>query len=90
MHTGPAASPANTARTFKVAGIKPGDTVVSYCHLGQQRRHTHADTSRYLSLVSRKIRSRPDLSIKTEGRLRWLASATRLVMGSNSEFPRSP
>jgi thiosulfate/3-mercaptopyruvate sulfurtransferase len=29
-------SPAETAEAFKAAGIKPGDTVVSYCHNGQQ------------------------------------------------------
>ncbi len=29
-------SPAETAEVMKAAGIKPGDTVVSYCHIGQQ------------------------------------------------------
>ena len=29
-------SPAETARLFEAAGIKPGDTVVCYCHIGQQ------------------------------------------------------
>jgi thiosulfate/3-mercaptopyruvate sulfurtransferase len=29
-------SEAQTAELFKDAGIKPGDTVVSYCHVGQQ------------------------------------------------------
>jgi thiosulfate/3-mercaptopyruvate sulfurtransferase len=29
-------SPAETADLMKAAGIKPGDTVVSYCHIGQQ------------------------------------------------------
>jgi thiosulfate/3-mercaptopyruvate sulfurtransferase len=29
-------SPAETARLLEAAGIKPGDTVVSYCHVGQQ------------------------------------------------------
>ena len=29
-------SPAETAKAMKTAGIKPGDTVVSYCHIGQQ------------------------------------------------------
>lgn len=29
-------SEAKTAEVFKAAGIKPGDTVVSYCHIGQQ------------------------------------------------------
>ena len=29
-------SRAETARLLEVAGIKPGDTVVSYCHIGQQ------------------------------------------------------
>ena len=29
-------SPAETAKVFEAAGIKPGDTVVSYCHIGQQ------------------------------------------------------
>ena len=27
---------AETAKLFEAAGIKPGDTVVSYCHIGQQ------------------------------------------------------
>ena len=29
-------SAAETAELFKAAGIRPGDTVVSYCHIGQQ------------------------------------------------------
>ncbi len=29
-------SPAETARLLEAAGVKPGDTVVSYCHIGQQ------------------------------------------------------
>ena len=29
-------SPADTAKVMQTAGIKPGDTVVSYCHIGQQ------------------------------------------------------
>jgi thiosulfate/3-mercaptopyruvate sulfurtransferase len=29
-------SPAETAKLLEAAGIKPGDTVVSYCHVGQQ------------------------------------------------------
>ncbi len=29
-------SPADTAKVMEAAGIKPGDTVVSYCHIGQQ------------------------------------------------------
>ncbi len=29
-------SPTETAEVMKAAGIKPGDTVVSYCHIGQQ------------------------------------------------------
>ncbi len=29
-------SPAETAEMMKAAGIRPGDTVVSYCHIGQQ------------------------------------------------------
>jgi thiosulfate/3-mercaptopyruvate sulfurtransferase len=29
-------SPAETAKVMLTAGIKPGDTVVSYCHIGQQ------------------------------------------------------
>jgi thiosulfate/3-mercaptopyruvate sulfurtransferase len=29
-------SEAKTIDLFKAAGIKPGDTVVSYCHIGQQ------------------------------------------------------
>ncbi len=29
-------SEVQTADLFKAAGIKPGDTVVSYCHVGQQ------------------------------------------------------
>jgi thiosulfate/3-mercaptopyruvate sulfurtransferase len=29
-------TPAETADVMKAAGIKPGDTVVSYCHIGQQ------------------------------------------------------
>jgi thiosulfate/3-mercaptopyruvate sulfurtransferase len=29
-------SPAETAKVFEAAGIKAGDTVVSYCHIGQQ------------------------------------------------------
>ena len=29
-------SSAETAKVFEAAGIKPGDTVVSYCHIGQQ------------------------------------------------------
>jgi thiosulfate/3-mercaptopyruvate sulfurtransferase len=29
-------SPADTAKVMAAAGIKPGDTVVSYCHIGQQ------------------------------------------------------
>ena len=29
-------SPAETAKLFEAAGIKPGDTVVSYCHIGQK------------------------------------------------------
>jgi thiosulfate/3-mercaptopyruvate sulfurtransferase len=29
-------SEAQTAELFKAAGIKPGDTIVSYCHIGQQ------------------------------------------------------
>jgi thiosulfate/3-mercaptopyruvate sulfurtransferase len=29
-------SPAETAKVLEAAGIKPGDTVVSYCHIGQQ------------------------------------------------------
>ena len=29
-------SEAKTADLFKAAGIKPGDTIVSYCHVGQQ------------------------------------------------------
>ena len=29
-------SPAETAKILEAAGIKPGDTVVSYCHVGQQ------------------------------------------------------
>ena len=29
-------SPADTAKVMQAAGIKPGDTVVSYCHIGQQ------------------------------------------------------
>jgi thiosulfate/3-mercaptopyruvate sulfurtransferase len=29
-------SPAETAALMKAAGIEPGDTVVSYCHVGQQ------------------------------------------------------
>jgi thiosulfate/3-mercaptopyruvate sulfurtransferase len=29
-------SPAETAKVMAAAGIKPGDTVVSYCHIGQQ------------------------------------------------------
>jgi len=29
-------SPAETAKLFEAAGVKPGDTVVSYCHIGQQ------------------------------------------------------
>lgn len=28
--------PADTAKVMEAAGIKPGDTVVSYCHIGQQ------------------------------------------------------
>jgi thiosulfate/3-mercaptopyruvate sulfurtransferase len=29
-------SPAETARLLEAAGVRPGDTVVSYCHIGQQ------------------------------------------------------
>ena len=29
-------SPAETAEVMKAAGIRPGETVVSYCHIGQQ------------------------------------------------------
>ncbi len=29
-------SPSETAELMKAAGIRPGDTVVSYCHIGQQ------------------------------------------------------
>ena len=29
-------SNAETAKLFEAAGVKPGDTVVSYCHIGQQ------------------------------------------------------
>jgi thiosulfate/3-mercaptopyruvate sulfurtransferase len=29
-------SPAETAKVMDAAGIRPGDTVVSYCHIGQQ------------------------------------------------------
>lgn len=29
-------SPAETAAILKAAGVRPGDTVVSYCHIGQQ------------------------------------------------------
>ena len=29
-------SPAETAKVMEAAGIRPGDTVVSYCHIGQQ------------------------------------------------------
>ena len=29
-------SPSDTAKVIEAAGIKPGDTVVSYCHIGQQ------------------------------------------------------
>ena len=29
-------SPSETAEMMKTAGIRPGDTVVSYCHIGQQ------------------------------------------------------
>ncbi len=29
-------SPADTAKVMDAAGIRPGDTVVSYCHIGQQ------------------------------------------------------
>jgi thiosulfate/3-mercaptopyruvate sulfurtransferase len=29
-------SPGDTAKVMAAAGIKPGDTVVSYCHIGQQ------------------------------------------------------
>lgn len=29
-------SPADTAKVMEAAGIKPGDTIVSYCHIGQQ------------------------------------------------------
>ena len=29
-------TPADTEAVFKAAGIRPGDTVVSYCHIGQQ------------------------------------------------------
>jgi thiosulfate/3-mercaptopyruvate sulfurtransferase len=29
-------SPAETAKVMSTAGIRPGDTVVSYCHIGQQ------------------------------------------------------
>jgi CubicO group peptidase (beta-lactamase class C family)/rhodanese-related sulfurtransferase len=29
-------SPSETAKVLEAAGIKPGDTVVSYCHIGQQ------------------------------------------------------
>jgi len=29
-------TPADTEALFKAAGIRPGDTVVSYCHIGQQ------------------------------------------------------
>ncbi|HTS02362.1 MAG TPA: rhodanese-like domain-containing protein [Thermoanaerobaculia bacterium] len=29
-------SPADTEALFKTAGVRPGDTVVSYCHIGQQ------------------------------------------------------
>ncbi|MEO8055748.1 MAG: sulfurtransferase [Acidobacteriota bacterium] len=29
-------SPADSAKVMEAAGIKPGDTVVSYCHIGQQ------------------------------------------------------
>jgi thiosulfate/3-mercaptopyruvate sulfurtransferase len=29
-------SPAETAKVLEAAGIKPGDTLVSYCHIGQQ------------------------------------------------------
>ena len=29
-------SPAETAALMKAAGIQPGDTIVSYCHIGQQ------------------------------------------------------
>jgi thiosulfate/3-mercaptopyruvate sulfurtransferase len=29
-------SPAETAKLLEAAGVKPGDTVVSYCHVGQQ------------------------------------------------------
>jgi thiosulfate/3-mercaptopyruvate sulfurtransferase len=29
-------SPAETAKILEAAGVRPGDTVVSYCHIGQQ------------------------------------------------------
>ena len=29
-------SPSDTAKVMAAAGIRPGDTVVSYCHIGQQ------------------------------------------------------
>ena len=29
-------SPAETAKLLEAAGVRPGDTVVSYCHIGQQ------------------------------------------------------
>jgi len=34
-------SNAETAKLFEAAGIKPGDTVVSYCHIGQQATVTY-------------------------------------------------
>ena len=34
-------SPAETEALFKAAGIAPGDTIVSYCHIGQQATLTY-------------------------------------------------
>jgi thiosulfate/3-mercaptopyruvate sulfurtransferase len=34
-------SNAETAKLFEAAGVKPGDTVVSYCHIGQQATVTY-------------------------------------------------